>query len=332
MLLSKSSLSLCILIHLTCTAATIATSQPLDPSTTSEQHQYHTDHDTAYWAVCAAVKDHPLNIKEWVEYHAALGVGKFYLMDTDDPDPSPIAKTLLPHIASGLVELYPLPRVNPQTINLLQVRLYDICLNSVRDRHAFIGFWDVDEFIVPIDPTITNIPTFLKQYNYENSGGLVVGWRIVGPSGHIRAPPAGTVLSSFTRCTPWDWPDNQEVKTVAANTKYALHPTSDPHTFEYNKTAMRSPPKDASGNVVSGQKNPLIKEDWKMHRRPPKLALYHYVTKSRQEFVDKVKRGSGMGNRKDVAFFERIEAASGEGCMEAVEACRRFGTIDHCVV
>jgi hypothetical protein len=50
--------------------------------------------DGAYLALCAAIKERPETVKEWVDYHAALGVGKFYLMATDDPEAGAVAEAL----------------------------------------------------------------------------------------------------------------------------------------------------------------------------------------------------------------------------------------------
>jgi hypothetical protein len=86
----------------------------------------------AYFALCAALKENPKDVREWVDYHRALGVGKFYLMVTDDPEVNLLESNLTDHIIDGAVELFSLPHVNPKTINLLQVKLYDACLQSVR--------------------------------------------------------------------------------------------------------------------------------------------------------------------------------------------------------
>lgn len=263
------------------------------------------------------MKDDPANVGEWVDYHAALGVGKFYLMVTDDPHPSAMELALEHHTATGLVDLYFLPRVNPQTINLLQVRLYAACLESVRELHQFIGFWDVDEFLVNLDPFIS-FPDFLRKF--EHYGGLAVGWRVVGPSNHL-TKPSGGILRNYKMCTPWDFIDNEEIKSIV-NTKYAVYPTSDPHTFEYKEDKYLV---DAEGVKVEEARNEGISAAWRDHCRHPKLALYHYVTKSEEEYREKMRRGSAMGNRKDWGYFRRIDEASVVPCDEAVTACAQMG-------
>jgi hypothetical protein len=294
------------------------------------------DAPSAYFALCAAVKDTPDNIRQWVEYHTALGINKIYLMDTDDPYPHLITTAIADFIATGKVEFFSLPRVTPRTINLLQVKLYDACLESARGLHKFVGFWDVDEFLIPLDGEIINkitqesekgegLSTYLQEF--EEYGGLGVGWRVVGPSGHITKPveshknTSKSILASFTLCTTWDFVDNQEIKTIV-NTEYALHPTSDPHTFVYkdDKYAV-----DADKNPIQGGRNPFIKKNWVEKGHPPKLALYHYVTKSEEEYREKMQRGSAMGNRKDWTYFKRIEEAATEVCTEAKEVCERVG-------
>ena len=289
----------------------------------------------AYFALCAAVKDTPDNIRQWVEYHTAIGIQKIYLLDTDDPHPHLISAAISDYIASGHVEFYSLPRVNPRTINLLQVKLYDACLQSARGLHAFVGFWDIDEFLIPLDEKIKNkflensgvggISSFLEEF--KEYGGLGVGWRVVGPSGHITKPidqstnTSKSILASYTLCTIWDFIDNEEIKTIV-NTKYALYPTSDPHTFVYEQGKYAV---DAEKNRIQGSRNHLISKNWVENRQPPKLALYHYVTKSEEEYREKMLRGSAMGNRKDWGYFKRIEEAAKEVCTEAMDVCARAG-------
>lgn len=257
-------------------------------------------------ALCVAVRDSPENVLEWVQYHEAVGVGKFYLMVTDDPDVEVLEHVLQPWIWTGVVELYSLPYVNPRTVPQLQVTLYHVCLDSVRENHAFIGFWDIDEFIVPLQPTETNFADFLTTH-MMHVGGVAINWRIVGPSGHETKPATGGVLDNYQVCTPWNYLENEEIKSVV-NTEFALAPLSDPHTFSYKEGYFAV---DCQGRRVEGGRNPRGVES------PPPFALYHYVTKSKEEYRQKMRRGSAMGNRKNEDYFNRIQNISKIPCSEA---------------
>ena len=55
----------------------------------------------AYVAMCLIVKDQPRDVVEWVQYHHALGVDKFYVFDHNSS--VPLVKELHPLVDSGLV-------------------------------------------------------------------------------------------------------------------------------------------------------------------------------------------------------------------------------------
>ncbi len=248
-------------------------------------------------AVCAAVRDTPENVVEWVQYHHNhIGVDTLYLMVTDDPGVSILERALESWIRRGVVELYPLPYVNPRTVAQLQVTLYESCLEAVQSQHDFVGFWDIDEYVAPV--ARTNGSTFAQflMDNMMDVGGLALNWRIVGPSGHT-TKPTGSVLESYQLCTPWKYHENEEIKSIV-NTKYAVKPLSDPHTFEYQPGYYAV---DCLKRRVVGGRHPQGIEN------PPLYALYHFVTKSWEEYREKMRRGSAMGNRKTKAYFRHIQ-------------------------
>lgn len=104
-----------------------------------------------------------------------------------------------------------------------------------------------------------------------------------------------------------------QIKSIV-NTKYALHPMTDPHSFAYIPDYK---PTDIDGNPVDGPVS-----DYPNVQR---LALYHYATKSLEDFKDKVRRGSAMGNRRDETFFDDLMARANETCPEALVLCRSWG-------
>jgi hypothetical protein len=250
-------------------------------------------------AVCVAVRDSPENVLDWVRYHhnaSIVGVDKFYIMVTDDPDVHLLRHALRPFIEASVVELYDLPYVNPRTVPQLQVALYARCLDSVRDQHDYVGFWDVDEYIVPRDASVEPFREFLGGEEVMRSGGVALNWRIVGPSGHATRPQSGGLLDNYRMCTPWSYAENEEIKSVV-RTEHAVRPLSDPHTFEYKEGYHAV---DPEGRVVTGGRNPAGARD-------PRYMLYHFVTKSKEEYREKMRRGSAMGNRKDMSYYELLE-------------------------
>lgn len=194
-----------------------------------------------------------------------------------------------------------------------------------RERHRWAAFWDADEFLVLLDPGgPPSLPALLSEL--EAYGGVGVGWRTVGPSGHAARPPSGGVLANYLSCTPWDWAVNQEIKTIA-NTRHALEPTTDPHSFVYADGYFAV---DADGARIHGTRHAAVGEAWRRRGQLPRVALYHYATKSEEEFRGKAARGSAMGNRKGAEYFAAVRAAATEACPEALAACRRLEVAGWC--
>ena len=48
------------------------------------------------------------------------------------------------------------------------------------------------------------------------------------------------------------------------------------------------------------------------------IVLNHYVTKSLEQYQQKMQRGSGMGNRKSMEFFQLTQLMATQNCTYAV--------------
>ena len=53
-----------------------------------------------------------------------------------------------------------------------------------------------------------------------------------------------------------------------------------------------------------------------------RLLLHHYVTKSVEQYISKIARGSAMGNRKSIEFFDFVQSEATENCTTALHLGR----------
>ena len=261
----------------------------------------------AYLALVTVVKDSPEIVREWVDYHLGVGFQKIYVFETDNPlSAVPVLKDL---IDQGKVECWPLPRVNPRTIPIMQVRIYSIAIKHLRERHTWVGFWDVDEFL-----TITNPAQIgdLREYltGFEQYGGVVINWRLMGSNGHKSKPKAG-VIEAYTSCTPNTFPDNALVKTLVHMPNVWV-PTTDPHHFAYREGKFAV---TTAGVECDGPSTLEINHS--------SLMLLHFGIKSEEDYRIKMSKGTGMGNYKGWSFFKHVDDASTEQCTHALDVCRR---------
>ncbi|KAK9834848.1 hypothetical protein WJX81_003498 [Elliptochloris bilobata] len=244
---------------------------------------------TAYLAVCLVVRDQHADIREWLHHHMALGVGRFYIFDNNST--TPMLGHLEDLVRGGVVEYHFLTAFRHHS-NRTQLHVYDTCIQRFRTRHRWIAFIDADEFFVLRDPSVPSLPALLEEF--EDFGALAVNWQVVGSSGHVTKPAGGT-LAAYTRCLPASRTANRHVKAIA-NMQYVRHAGVDPHSFVYKdgKFAVNSACEAVGGAMAERA----------VHDR---VALNHYVTKSRTEYADKMVRGSAMGNQKTIEFFDLIE-------------------------
>lgn len=135
---------------------------------------------------------------DFIQHHVSLGFGKVYVIDS--------GRSMLPELmASGLIragvvehrwlsgfqDLYDhlvMTAEYPNRINQVQLMAYMMCLKEFGARHAWMAYFDADEYILIRDRSVNNSMVKLLR-DYEDAGGAVgINWRMYGSSGHVRRP------------------------------------------------------------------------------------------------------------------------------------------------
>ena len=142
--------------------------------------------------ICQIIKDEQPYIEEWVEYHLRLGIEKFYLVE--DIGSGSHAELLSKY---PQVELHRLMDIANDTekawINEGKFRqsvVYDIFRRLWYDKHDFMAFIDVDEFI---DLDRSGLARILKQG--ANAPIILLHWKNMTANGHIYHPNKGMKYS-----------------------------------------------------------------------------------------------------------------------------------------
>ena len=218
-----------------------------------------------YLSVCAIAKNEGPYFEEWIEWHLAHGVEKFYIYDNESTDGS---KDILgPYIKRGVVE-YKYWSGSKQ-----QLAVYDNCLANYRFSSRWIAFIDLDEFIVPLKDK--SIPEFLKRY--ESFSVVEINWLIYGSSGRrIKTP--GTMMERFKRHSLPNNILNRHVKSIV-NPRRIFCMIG---CHEAARISGRS--SDSHGT--------RIKKNFR-DREPQQdiIRINHYAVKSHEEFMGKRARG-----------------------------------------
>ena len=124
--------------------------------------------------ICVIHKDQNEDVKEWVDYHLALGITKIYFFDNNST--VPIRETLAQY--HGAVHYEDVATQEAAPLNP-QLFVYRKCL--ARKDVQWIAFIDLDEFIVLKATPYSSLPAFLNDYADE--GALAVNWVNANQSG-----------------------------------------------------------------------------------------------------------------------------------------------------
>lgn len=139
--------------------------------------------------LCAIFKNEAPYLREWIEYHKLIGVQHFYLYNNFSEDN--YIEILDPYVVNGDVTLFDWPYQHRQ------MDAYRDCIEKFNKESKWIGFIDLDEFVVPIDDI--NIYDFLKKFE-KNRGSVLIYWKMFGAAGKLDRDIEGLVTEDFTVC------------------------------------------------------------------------------------------------------------------------------------
>lgn len=225
-------------------------------------------------SVCAIFKNESLYLKEWIEFNHIVGVEHFYLYNNNSEDD--YLGVLEPYISKGLVTLVQWPK------NQAQMECYNHCINTHKKETKWMGFIDIDEFIIP--RTENSIYDLLKKYD-DNRGSVKLYWKMFGTSGIIKRNNNELVTEQFTVC----WPKYYIVGKCFYNTSFSYNPSSKKnkilhHSFWANYRGIDIPPVNIYNQICFNELDKIKNTECPMQ-------INHYFTKSYDEYRMKKAKG-----------------------------------------
>ena len=129
-------------------------------------------------SIAAIFRDEAPYLKEWIEFHLAIGVDHFYLTNHESQDD--YLSVLKPYIDEGKVDLFQISG-NPDSKaqwDLIQGAAYLKSAEFALNQTEWMAFIDIDEFIFPVKDL--NIKKFINRYQSYQS--LCINWLEFGTS------------------------------------------------------------------------------------------------------------------------------------------------------
>lgn len=243
-------------------------------------------------SICAIFRDEAVYLKEWIEYHKLVGIEHFYMYNNFSADH--YKSILEPYILNGEIDLINWPY--PQG----QMSAYKDCIERFSSESQWIGFIDLDEFVVPIKND--NIYSFLQKFE-KNCGAVLIYWKMFGTSGLIERDESRLVIEDFTI----SWKKHFNIGKCFFNTNYNCifnnKNSSMHHRAWTTYKGITFPPVNEFGYVSFGpQSNDLVLG----HKAFP-VQINHYYIKSYNEGIKKKKKPDVYFKKNERGYLEEYE-------------------------
>ena len=230
-------------------------------------------------AIVAILKNEAPYVKEWIDYHLLAGVDHFYLYDNESEDN--LKKVLQSYIENGIVDYIPYPG------KCALMATYNDAVKNYKFDCQYIAFIDGDEFIFPKNNK--SIKEILYEFlendeGNENIAGLAINWHLFASSGLEKADLTKGVIERFVYRTPDNYEvdkhlGNAHVKTIN-NPRY-VKCSINSHFRLYFDGAF----------AINELKEPVYSY-FTESSNTNKIVINHYQTKSKEEYVEKIRRGN----------------------------------------
>ena len=229
-----------------------------------------------YLAVCAIAKDEGPYFREWIEWHRRQGVDKFFIYDNGSTDET--ADVLRPYVEEGIVEHIPFPGKK------MQLAAYDHCLLHHRYDTRWIAFIDIDEFIVPLRDAS------LREYlgRFEDFPAVEINWLVFGSGGREKKS-AEPVMERFRCHSEGNHILNRHVKSIVNPRRV------------YNMIGCHEAAR-IDGRAADSHGDPVRVSFRDREPQQDVIRINHYAVKSKEEFVEKQRRGRASGRQRPVSW------------------------------
>jgi Glycosyltransferase family 92 len=236
--------------------------------------------------VCAIFRNESSYLREWIEFHRIVGFERFHLYQNRSDDDW--QSVLRPYIDSGIVEVTDWPAQPP-----CQLQAYMDFIGRHAGERRWVAFIDCDEFL--FSPCCATVGEALAQLSADDRGAIGVNWMCFGASGQDRQTD-GLVTERFTWRPADEFGPNVHIKSIVRMDR-VKSAGPDPHRFHVNGGTFSESGEQAPGPFTARPSHRLLR-------------INHYLTKSRQEFLQKIARGMGdQPGQRAPSEFDGYQAA-----------------------
>ena len=245
-----------------------------------------------YSSLCLLIKNENEYLKEWLDHHEEIGIDHFYIYDNGST--VPVLETIKEYKDGYYVNKTTVIEW-VGTFKHMQHECYDHCLLHFGNETRWLGFIDTDEFMT----TNENINELLSEF--EDDFCLWIPWELYNSNGHIDNPHK---------------PQKEAYTTAIAN-PFGIYGKVFLQPFRTKKMYVHlAQPKSKFDKIVNNTHIKHLDSLYDLHmqyygdgsdrRMFERIKCNHYMTRSFEEWYEKIRRGSCDPNflRKFATYFD----------------------------
>ncbi|MGP1586934.1 MAG: glycosyltransferase family 92 protein [Treponemataceae bacterium] len=248
-------------------------------------------------SIVAIFKNEAPYLKEWIEFHKIIGIDHFYMYNNNSDDN--FYEILSPYIEENSVTLIHWEK------NQAQMECYINAIENFKNESEWIGFIDIDEFIVP--NSTENIYDFFKPFQ-KNRPAVLLYWKMFGSSKLKTRDIDNLVIGDFKK----SYEKYCNIGKCFFNTMYEYD-----YSCKYNKVlhhhlfckykGISLPPVNCFDKICKYDFN-LVNKNTNPNDFP--IQINHYFTKSYDEYMQKKTKGDVYfkKNPHDDEYFYKRDA------------------------
>ena len=239
--------------------------------------------------ICTIGKKENQYIREFVTYYEKYGVDKIYLYDNNDENGEHFEDVIKDYIDKGFVKI-----INWRNIEKPHFKAINDCYLKYNKYYDWLIFYDIDEYIHLNN--FSNIKDFLNQKQFNRCKKIYLNWVFHTDNDliHYENLPLFQRFPEVERDAIINNKFSQKVKSIVRGNISNFIIANNSHTSHIITESVNA----CNG---FGKKINLDEEFYLKNSDAKYYYIDHFYTKSLEEFINKIKRGSAV-NGKDEKF------------------------------
>ena len=243
-------------------------------------------------SICLITKEEIRYIKEFVDYYRKLNIKKIFLYDNND-----INGEYLENILSNYIKLDFIEIINYRGRYKPQFQAYNHCYFNKNKDFNWVAFYDADEYLYI--NLYTDINKFLSLSKFRKCLSILINWKYYGDNEKLYYEPR-PLQERFTK--PFYFKNFGERNKIFYSAGKTIVRTGLNLTWNLFPHYLKNTPICRPNG-----------KELKNYFSPPQYSsafIRHYATKSTEEFIERIIRGTVNSKSYDISQYIRYKINS----------------------